>query len=208
MGKYLLVAWAALLAAAPVTAKALSVEKSEVREDNRKIFGAPINSLNVGVGYGNWTGEAANQITGGVAWTARLDVDVTQPVKLEVGYFGGINSLTPSALDNFNIYTNQIQAAAQIRPVRIWEVEPYVSGGIGLTRASLAKNPTLNAVFQSDTMGVVPLAVGAQWDFTRNWAVGARAQWDILFDNEILVTENTTSSDRWSLTANVGLTHF
>lgn len=207
MGRYLMVALGLLLLA-PATGKALSVEKSEVHNDSRKIFGAPINSLNVGGGYGNWTGEAANQITGGVSWTARLDIDVTQPVKLEVGYFGGINSLTPNQLDEFNIYNNQVEAAAQVRPVRIWEVEPYVSGGIGLARASLAKNPTLNAEFQSDTMGVVPLAAGAQWNFARNWAVGARAQWDILFDNEILVTEDTTNSDRWSLTANVGAMNF
>lgn len=207
MGRYWMMALGLLLVA-PATGKALSVTKSEVRDDNRKILGAPINSLNVGAGYGNWTGEAADQITGGVAWSARLDLDVTQPVKLEVGYFGGINSLTPNNLDEFNIYMNQVEAAAQVRPVRIWEVEPYLSGGIGLARASLAKNPTLNVDFQSDTMGVVPLAAGAQWNFARNWALGARAQWDILFDNEILTQEATTSSDRWSLTANVGATHF
>lgn len=207
MRKFLFVALGVLLAA-PATVRALSVEKSEVREDNRKILGAPINSLSVGGGYANWTGEAADDITGGVTWDARLDLDVTQPIKLEIGYFGGVNSLTPSELDEFNLYTNQLQAAAQVRPVRIWQLEPYLSGGIGVTRVSVAKNPVLNVQYQSDTMGVVPLAAGVQWNFVPSWVLGARAQWDILFDNEILVQEDTTDSDRWSLTANIGLTRF
>lgn len=202
--------WAALagLLALPLSASALEVQETPRAEGSSNIFGVPIDSLSAGFGYGNWTGEAAPDIAPGYAWDVRLDLDVTRPVDLEVAYQGGINSITASGLSEFNIYNNQAQLAAQVQPVEIGSVLPYVSGGIGLARASVAKNPDLNVQFQSDTMGVIPLAAGADYDVTDKFKVGAQANWDVLFDNEILTTEDSTGSSRWGFTVNVGATNF
>lgn len=208
MRRYLLVVAAATLAL-PAVAGALEIEQAERTDrDSANLFGMPIDQLSVGAGYGNWTGEIAPDVAPGFGWNVALDLDATRPVDLELKYQGNVNSITPSDLDEFNIYNNQVAASAQVQPVSIAGVEPFVSGGIGLARASLAKNPDLNAQFQSDTMGVVPLAAGAQYDITDRIAVGANVHWDILFDNEIMTTENTTDSDRWGFMLNVGAMNF
>jgi len=208
MRRYLLV-MAAALVGLPSAASALEVRAAERAPDgNAEVFGLPVDSLSAGVGYGNWTGEPASDIAPGAGWNVNLDLDATQPVDLVVNYQGNVNSLTPSDLDEFNIYNNQLAAAAQIQPVQIGDVEPYVSGGIGVARASLAKNPRLNQQFQSDTMGVIPLAAGAQYDISNSIMIGAQAHLDVLFDNEILTQENKTDADRWGFMINVGATRF
>mgnify|MGYP001195558174 CR=1 FL=1 len=208
MRRYLLVVAAALVGL-PGAAEALEVRAAErAKEGNAQIFGIPVDSLSAGLGYGNWTGEAAPDIAPGFGWNVALDLDATRPVDLEVRYQGNVNSIAASGLEEFNIYNNQIAASAQVQPVRVGEVEPFVSGGIGLARASLAKNPDLNTEFQSDTMGVIPLAAGAQYDLTDNLVLGAHAHLDVLFDNEILTQEETTDSDRWGIMINLGATNF
>jgi len=192
-----------------MAAGAQAVTKSQRSEGRTEVFGAPIDTLSAAVGYSNWTGEAAPDIAPGTGFGVNLDLDASQPVDLLVGYEGAVNSITAPGLGNdFNIYSNQIAAGAQVQPFSIANIEPYVSGSIGLARASVAKNPTLNQQFQSDTMGVVPLAAGAQYDITNRIAVGAEARWDVLFDNEILTQQNTTDSDRWGIMLNIGATNF
>ncbi|WP_373049470.1 outer membrane beta-barrel protein [Vulgatibacter sp.] len=208
MRKYLLVVAAALVAL-PTAASAVKISKSErASEGAPELLGIPVESLSAGIGYSNYTGEIAPDIAPGPGWDLRLDLDVTQPVELEVQYMGAVNSVIPDPLSEFNLYTNQFQTAAQVAPWTVGDVEPYVSGGIGLTRVSVAKNPDLNAQIQSDTMGSVPLAAGADYPITDALKIGARAQWDIYFDNELLVQENTTDSDRWGFMVNIGATEF
>lgn len=195
-----LLAWPGLAAALETTARA--------EEGTVEVFGIPIDSLTAGIGYSNYTGEIAPDVAPGVGWNLRLDLDTTQPVELEIHYSGAVNSITAEELTEFNLYTNQIQAAAQLQPWRFGGLEPYVSGGIGLTRVSVAKNPDLNAAFQSDTMGSVPLAAGVEYPLSDRVVVGARAQWDIYFDNELIVTQDNTDSDRWGILVNVGASNF
>ena len=207
MRKYLLVMAAAAIGL-PSAASALEVRAAErAPDDNAEVLGLPVDSLSAGVGYGNWTGEPASQIAPGAGWNVNLDLDASQPVDLVVNYQGNVNSITGD-LDEFNIYNNQAAVAAQLQPVTVGDVEPYLSGGIGLARASVAKNPNLNEQFQSDTMGVIPLAAGAQYDITKSIMIGAQAHLDVLFDNEMLTQEDTTDADRWGFMVNVGAARF
>ena len=208
MRRYLLVMAAAVIAL-PAVSGAVEIRQAErSSRDGSNLLGMPIDSLSVGAGYGNWTGDIADDVAPGVGWNVAVDLDATRPVDLELKYQGNVNSITPSDLDEFNIYNNQVAAAAQVQPVAIAGVEPFVSGGIGLARASLAKNPDLNTEFQSDTMGVVPLAAGAQYDISDTIMIGANVHWDILFDNEIMTLQDTTDSDRWGFMVNVGAMNF
>lgn len=206
--KRLMTWFGAVALALPATAGAVEVERVERSESDLQLFGIPVDSLNAGIGYNNWTGDAAPDIAPGFAWDLNVNLDVTQPVDLQVGYAGAVNSFTPEELDEFNLYTNEVTAAAQVQPVEISGFQPFVSGGIGLARASVAKNPQLNVEYQSDTMGSVPLAAGTDYKLSETIKIGARAHWDILFDNEIDTTQDTTDSDRWGFLINVGATQF
>ena len=201
--------WAALgaLLALPMAAGA-QVDVSERAQGDTEVFGLPIDSLSAAVGYGNWTGEGAEDIAPGTGFGVNMDLDASRAVDVLVGYQGNVISITASGLNEFNLYNNQIAAGAQVQPFSVANVEPYVAGSIGLARASVAKNPDLNVDFQSDTMGVIPLAAGAQYDLTDNIVIGAQAQWDVLFDNEILTQEATTNADRWGIMLNVGAANF
>src|SRR3954465_13980752 len=117
MRKYLLVV-AAVLIGLPSAASALKVEQAERAETgNTRVFGMPVDSLSAGIGYGNWTGDAASDIAPGGGWNVNLDLDATRPVDLELNYQGNINSITAQGLGEFNIYNNQVAAAAQVQPV-------------------------------------------------------------------------------------------
>jgi hypothetical protein len=185
------------------------VEPHERSDTDKNLLGMPVEDVNVGVGYGNWTGDVANDLSAGVAWNVAADLDVTRPVDLELNYVGGVNSFAPTELNEFNLYTNGVQAAVQVEP---WDINdrltPYASGGLGLSRLSVARNPDLSPEFQSDTLGTVPIALGADYDIGRSFTLGARAQYDFTFDNELVTTQDKTSSDRSSFMVRLGSSGF
>ncbi len=209
MRKYLLLAAAALIAA-PVTAQAAENAWGPTpRADTEtNVFGVPLDQVGVGFGLGNYTGDFAGDVGAGSSWNVGADLDVSQPVDLEVNYIGGINSFVGD-LNDFNAYTNGVQAALQLEPWT-WDntFTPYVSGGVGLNRISVAKDTSLNRDFQSDTAGAIPLAAGLDIQITDNVVAGARAQYDLLFDNEVIVEENSTDSDRTSFMVKLGTSAF
>lgn len=209
MRKYLLLAAAALLAVpASVPAAENAWGPTPRSESDKNVFGVPVDQVSVGLGLGNYTGDFAKDVGAGSSWNVGADLDISRPVDLEVNYVGGINSFNGD-IDAFNAYTNGIQADLQLEPWT-WDnrFTPYVAGGLGLNRISVAKDVNLNQDFQSDTAGAIPLAGGLDVKIAKNWVAGARAQYDILFDNEVIVGENSTNSDRTSFMLKFGATNF
>jgi opacity protein-like surface antigen len=209
MRKYLLLAAAAFIAAPAAVRAAENAWGPTPRADTTtNVFGLPLDEVSVGFGLGNYTADFANDVGAGSSWNLGADLDITRPLDLEVNYVGGINSLQGDQSE-FNAYTNGIQAQLQLEPWT-WDdtFTPYVSGGVGLNRISVAKNPQLNRDFQSDTAGAIPLAAGLDIQVTDDIIAGARAQYDILFDNEVIVGENSTDSDRTSFMLKLGTSAF
>jgi hypothetical protein len=212
--KRLLIIVAAL--SIPVAASAMDVETAKrAPQNNPKVFGVPLDSLQVGGGWSNYTGDPASQLAPGPAWSIRGTLDTSNPVDVELGYDGGINSIynVPDAPDDpFNLYTNGVQANAKINPIvidnEIAPVRPFALLGIGLDRLSVAKDPRLATEFRSDTVGTVPLAVGVDVDLGDQFRLSGRGQYDLMFDNEVIPTQQKTSSDRYSVTLNLGVMQF
>jgi hypothetical protein len=203
-------------AALPAAAHAAEVEISDrAAQDNPRILGMALESVEVGAGLGNYTGDPAERIAPGPAWALRATLDASAPVDVEVGYVGGINSIydVPRAPDDpFNIYTNGLQASAKINPVTIENdvapVRPFVLTGLGVERLSVATDPRLSTEFRSDTMGSVPLALGVDVDLGEQFQLTGRGQYDLMFDNEIVPTQASTDSDRFAVTLSFGVTQF
>lgn len=209
MRKYLLLAAAALVVAPATAPAAENAWGPTPRADSEvNVFGLPLDQVSVGFGYNNYTGDFAGDVGAGAGWNVGADLDVSRPVDLELNYIGGINSFN-GEIETFNAYTNGVQAAVQVEPWT-WDdtFTPYASGGLGLNRISVAKDTDLNQEFQSDTAAAVPLAAGLDVSLGENWVAGARAQYDILLDNEVIVGEDTTDSDRTSFMLKVGSTNF
>jgi hypothetical protein len=201
----------------PVAASAApAVETAErAPQSNPHVLGMPLDSLQLGGGWNNYTGDPAGSIAPGPAWAVRATLDASEPVDIEANYEGGINSLygIPGAADNpFNLYTNGLNVAAKLNPIvlenSIAPVRPFVLTGIGIDRLSVAKDPRLATQFQSDTVGDVPIAAGVDVDLGDQFRLSGRGQYDLMFDNEVIPTQNKTSSDRLSFTLNVGVTDF
>ena len=209
MRKYLLLA-AAAFAVAPAAARAAENAWGPTPRADTKtnVFGVPLDQVNVGLGLGNYTGDFASDVGAGSSWNVGADLDVSRPFDVEINYVGGINSFNGD-LENFNAYTNGIQAQLQVEPWT-WDdtFTPYVSGGVGLNRISVAKDTNLNRDFQSDTAGAIPLAAGLDIHISDAVIAGARAQYDLLFDNEVIVGQNSTDSDRTSFMVKIGTSAF
>lgn len=212
--KRLVIILAALLV--PLAANAQDVETTgEAASENPRLLGIPMESIELGGGWLNYTGEPADQIAPGPAWALRATLDASRPVDVELGYAGGFGSLydIPGAPDDpFNIYSNGLQANAKINPFTFVEdivpMTPFVLAGIGIDRLSVAQDPRLATEFRSDTMGTVPLAAGVDVDVTDTVRLSGRGQYDLFIDNEIIPTEDSTSSDRLTFTLNLGVTQF
>lgn len=196
----------ALLLAIPTTgAAAKRVWTPKPRSESEvNVFGLPLDQVSAGLGLGNYNGDFAKDVGVGPGWNVGADLDVSGPIDLEVGYVGGINSLN-GQFQSFNAYTNGVQAQLQLEPWT-WNntFSPYVSGGLGLHRISVAKDVALNQVYQSDTSGAIPLAAGFDIKIAKSLVAGARAQYDVLFDNEVIVGQSNTDSDRTTFLVKIG----
>ncbi len=200
---------AAAAALLPGAALAIEVDETDRATGDLEVFGLAVDSLQLGGGVGNYTGDAADDIGLGGAWDVRADLDMTRPLDLELAYVGGMNSIEQEGLTNYNIYTNGAQVALKLEPVEIDErFTPYVLGGFGLTRMSVAKDSRVSQDFQSDTAGAFPLAVGADVAISERFTLGARANWDVMFDNEVDVSAANGNVDRVGLTLSLGATNW
>lgn len=209
MRKYLLVLWAAAaVAALPGRAGAVEVTATERADGPARVFGIGIDSLSAGAGLGNFTGEPADELGAGGAWDVKMDLDVTRPVDVEIAYVGGVNSVETAGLEDYNLYTNGLQLGLKVAPIELdHRLKPYVSGGLGIERISVAKDSQISQAFQPDTVGSVPLAAGADLRIGELFTVGARAQWDLLWDEEFFVEDVEGNADRIGFFINVGATN-
>jgi hypothetical protein len=218
----------ALLMALPFAARAEKVTEQAKDSTEKVTESKPVKEFEsmwsnldmaAGLGWGNYTGNLADDIGSGLAWNVRLATESPKTINYELQYIGGANAFTslPDSDDanfepgDFRVYTNGLQAALKLTP-EIFQIldetahgklQTYLTGGIGITRMSVAKDTQLNPSFQSDFAGAVPLAVGLDYDVSKKFFIGARGQYDFMFDTE-LATAQTSDMNRVGLLFSFG----
>jgi len=127
------------------------------------------NAVLLGGGFGNFTGDYANDVTGTAgAWGLKYVAGTRSIIGGELGYTGGVNTLDGTATDDDYLLSTTFDAAIRAGlpiPLQSALVAPFVFGGAGWTRYDL--------VNEIDTLGVVASSTDHQ--FTMPFGAGVAA---------------------------------
>jgi hypothetical protein len=148
-----------------------------------------------------FSGQLSDSLRAGPAWGVDANLSPDVPLGLELRYQGASNQLFGSG-NFFNgaraarVVQNGGEAMAHVSIARNNKsiVEPYVAGGIGLSRYSLSDSVP---GYQDDTLGEVPLSVGLNVhprlrNTPATLSVGIRGDYKVLFSDQFAPTNQTT----------------
>lgn len=149
-------------------------------------------------GVEGYTGGLSDSLRAGPSWGVTADLQPSAPVGLELRYQGASNQLYGSG-NIFNgpraarVVNNGGEALAKISMARNNNAifEPFVAGGIGLTRYTLSNS--VNG-FSDDNVGEVPVSAGVALHPGGNsgkLTLGLRGDYNFLFDNQFAKNAGT-----------------
>jgi hypothetical protein len=158
------------------------------REDRRREReSAPNEGLTLAArgGVEGYTGSLAPRNSAGPSWGVTLGAQPTSVFGLEVGYQGARNDIDDPAAEGGRINRNggNVNVKISLAPR---SVEPYVFGGVGISRANVTGEP--GAGYQSDTFGQVPVGAGLNLHLGA-FTAGARVAYEILFNRDFAPAE-------------------
>lgn len=136
-------------------------------------------------GVEGYTQSLAPRIRAGPAWGVNIGAQPSSRVGLELNYIGANNLVddpnTRAEAAGTRIIRNggNVDLKISLAPT---VVEPYVFGGIGLSRATV-RNDVVGSGYQDDTFGQVPLGAGFNFNIGPVTA-GGRFTYNLLFDQD------------------------
>ena len=167
-------------------------------------------------GVEGYSGSLAPRINAGPSWGVNVDLQPTRVLGLELGYSGATNKITDPAATGARIIRNGANANLKVSlaPTR---VEPYVFGGIGVSRADIrsgGKDASAGA-YRDDTFGMVPVGAGLNLRAGK-FTAGLRTSYNFLFNKDFtpatpansLGVNRKTSGDSFNGVLSLGSTFF
>ncbi|WP_233609943.1 hypothetical protein [Corallococcus sp. AB049A] len=171
----------------------------------------------VGGGVEGYTSGLRDQIDPGLAYGVTVAIKPTNVLGIELGYTGAISDFNDSRLlttdtSGPDIVRNGAQAAVTLG-LSATPLQPYVMGGVGLSRYNVR---ALAPGFQDDTVGNIPVGAGLRLHIG-SFTADARVNYNFLFDQEFALTvppsdvnlgsdETFSSGGRYVGTINLGAT--
>jgi hypothetical protein len=147
-------------------------------------------TVTLGGGVEGYTQALAPAVSPGPSVSVNAALRPSKVLGLELGYSGAVNEIKQEDnVSGADIVRNGGQAAVTLG-LNAAAVQPYVLGGIGVSRYNVRDESS--ARFQDDTVGSVPVGAGLRThlgDFTAD----ARLGYNFLFDQEF--ARNTPVSD-------------
>ena len=170
--------------------------------------------FSLGEALEGYTMDLAPQIDPGPGWNVSVAMRPSKVLGVELAYSGAVNDIdgtgTGGGVENIgdpDLVRNGGQAALTLG-LAATPVQPYLLGGIGLSRYNIRSGET--AAFQDDTTGNVPVGVGLRThigDFTAD----LRGSYNFLFDSDFARRDAVDGIDageggRYTGTLNIGAT--
>jgi hypothetical protein len=172
----------------------------------------------LGGGVEGYTGDLAPRVDPGVAYGVTAAIKPSTVLGLELGYSGALNSIEVD--DNLaedlveggpDIVRNGGHAAVTLG-LGAAPVQPYVLGGVGLSRYSMRNNSEAQG-FSDATVPSIPLGAGLRTHFG-DFTADARVNWNVLLDSDFapgvesrrLAGLNAATAGRYNATINLGTT--
>jgi hypothetical protein len=137
-------------------------------------------------GVEGYTGSIAPLIEPGPTWGAVHSAQATPVLGIELLYSGATNDVSSIALPEAKVVRNG--AGVNLRFALPTAVEPYVYGGVAVSRANVS-GVTDETGYGDDTFGTVPVGGGVNFH-AGAFNAGVRGGVDFPFDNDYL-PENT-----------------
>lgn len=142
-------------------------------------------TVTAGGGVEGYAGDLASTIDPGPAWNLNVGLRPSKVLGLEFGYSGAINDIdgvgTGGTVDtNPDLMRNGGHAAVTLG-LASTGVQPYVLGGIGLSRYNVRNGE--GAEYKDDTTGNVPVGLGLRTHFG-DFTADLRGTYNFLFDQE------------------------
>lgn len=156
--------------------------EEESREKEKK-KGRDLRGIGVTVGGGveGYTGSLAPDINPGATAGVNVSARPSSVLGIEVGYSGAVNNLNTSVGGTGpDIVRNGGHAALSLG-LAATRVQPYVLGGIGVSRYNIRHAGTSG--FKDDTVGNVPVGAGLRTQFGA-FTADARVGYNFLFSED------------------------
>jgi hypothetical protein len=189
-----------------------TVPDKEAQERKRE---ADMRGLTVTLGGGveGYTQALAPAISPGPSVAVNANIRPSKVLGLELGYSGAVNEIKQEAnVSGADIVRNGGQAAVTLG-LNAAAVQPYVLGGIGVSRYNVRDESS--ARFRDDTVGNVPVGAGLRTHFG-DFTADARVGYSFLFDQEFARSVESadvsagdvefSNTGRYNATLNFGLT--
>lgn len=166
--------------------------------------------VTIGGGVEGYTGSLASNVDPGAAAGVTVALRPSSVLGFEVGYSGALNEIdrrfgaggAGTGGSGPDIVRNGGNAALTLG-LAATPVQPYVLGGIGVSRYNIRNGGALG--FRDDTVGNVPVGVGLRTQIGA-FTADLRGDYNFLFSNDFAPPEVTTNagSGRYQGTLNIG----
>lgn len=133
-------------------------------------------------GVEGYTGTFAPLIDPGAAWGVILGAQPTAVLGFELQYSGASNELTVPAFSGGRVQRNG--AGVNVKVGLPTAVEPFVFGGVGVSRANVTDVPA-DTGYIDDTFGTVPVGAGLNFH-AGAFTAGVRGEVNFPFSNDYL----------------------
>ncbi len=166
----------------------------------------------VGGGAETYTGQLAPSVNPGFSYGATVGYRPSGFFGVEVGYNGALIDADPGdggISDGPDIVRNAGQAVV-VGNITDTKLQPYVLTGIGLDNFNVRGEARGDALgYDDDTSGYVPAGVGVRYQVGRLITADARANYNVLFDQDFAPTtlEPGAGDGRLSVMLSLGGTY-
>jgi hypothetical protein len=172
------------------------------------------NEVNVGIGFGNFTGDLGSLTSAGVSWNGRVGINPSPYWGAELNYQGintGVAAILPATgtvIVGQSISTNELTIDGKggypfAIPGTNQILKPY--GFVGIGWAGTSSNATLTAIgLQASDAFAIPIGIGAEYKFTDVFAADSRFTYNFLTGTRTTIAP---TGDSWDFLVSIGA-HF
>jgi hypothetical protein len=174
-------------------------------EPEKEKKGADMRGLTVLIGGGveGYTGELAGDVDPGATVGVTAAIKPSKVFGLELGYSGAANNFDADVGGSGPDIIRHGGQAALTFGLAATDVQPYVLGGVGLSRYNIRNGGATG--FADDVVGNVPVGVGLRTHFG-DFTADARVNYNFLLSDEFspVTTEGGLETGRYTGTINLG----
>jgi hypothetical protein len=157
----------------------------------------------LGAGLEGYTGQLAPEINPGPMAAATIGFRPTQVFGFELGYSGAVNNLDADVAGTGPDIVRNGGHAALTMGLAATPVQPYILGGVGLSRYNVRNGGELG--YQSDTIGNIPVGAGLRTHIG-SFTADARVNYGVLVGNQLRpgLADRTLENGRYMGSLNLG----